>query len=196
MDWQPYVLSQSFDFPEPSVVLDIGCGVGNQLAQCSGRLQIGVEPDPASARKCRERGFSTLRAKAEQLPFADNSIDRIICKVVLPLTVEDLTISEISLVLNPGGKCVLIVHGPGYYFRYLLSGSFKFKIYAARTFINTWLWALSHTPLPGFLGGDTTYQSDRRLNKYFNLGHLAVVRERKTRFGGLVVFTYLEVIKE
>jgi SAM-dependent methyltransferase len=194
MDWQPYVLSQSFDFPQASVVLDIGCGVGNQLAECSGRLQIGIEPNPASARKCRERGFPTLRAKAEQLPFTDNSFDRIICKVVLPYTVEDSAISEISRVLKPGGKCILIAQGPGYYFRYLLLGSIKLKIYAARALVNTWLWALCHTRLPGLLG-DTTYQSDRRLTKYFNLGHLAIVSKRKTRFAGLVVFSYLEVIK-
>src|SRR5688572_22432993 len=105
MDWQPYVLIQSLDFPASAAVLDVGCGWGHELAQCAGRFKVGIEPDPKAALKCHKynHGFPTLRASAEYLPFVDNSFDGIICKGVLPFTVEDQALREITRVLKPHG---------------------------------------------------------------------------------------------
>lgn len=196
MDWQPYVLPQPFIFSHDSTVLDIGCGIGNQLAECSGRLKIGVEPDSRFASQCHKRGYLTLRAQAERLPFANASFDGIICKVVLPLTIEDQAVNEIARVLKANGKCYLITIGCGYYIRYLLlSRSLAFRFYGLRTLINTWWWSLTHLRLPGFVG-DTTYQSHHRLRRYFASNRLILITERTTTFLGLPVFIYCELRRE
>lgn len=188
-----YLLPQSFDFPASAVVLDVGCGPGDQLAEASGRLKIGVEPDVVSAMQCLERGFPVVRAYAEHLPFADNTFDGIICKVVVSLTLEDQAISEISRVVKRNGKCYLAFESSGYYLRCLLLGSWKHRLYGLRTLINTWWWIITHRRLPGFIG-DTTYQSHRRLRRYFKANGLEIVSQRQKCFLGFPVFIYAEVL--
>ena len=182
-----------FVFPENAALLDIGCGVGNQLAEAVAGFKVGVDVDPNCASKCQQRGIPAILGKAEHLPITDRSFDGVICKVVLPLTVEDLTIAEIARVLRSGGKCYLITIGSGYYLRYLLlSRSLKYRFYGLRTLINTWVWVATHRRLPGFVG-DTTYQSRRRLRRYFKSNRLQVVKEQRSSFFGLPVFIYTEL---
>ena len=104
MDSFSYILPQSYDFPESAVVLDVGCATGYQLAEASGRVKIGVEPDFPSAIKCLKRGFPVVKAFAEHLPFPDKMFDGIICKAVLCLTIEDEAMREIRRVLKQDGK--------------------------------------------------------------------------------------------
>jgi ubiquinone/menaquinone biosynthesis C-methylase UbiE len=191
----PYVLPQSFDFPASAVVLDVGCGIGKQLVEASGRLKIGVEPDVASAMQSHERGVPVVRAYAEHLPFADDTFDGIICKVVLCLTLEDKAMREIARVVKRDSKCYLAFNGGGYYLRYLLLGSWKDRLYGLRTLINTWWWVMTHQRLPGFIG-DTIYQSNRRLRRYFKSNGLQIVSERQKCFLGFPVFIYTEVLKK
>jgi len=42
----------------------------------------------------------------------------------------------------------------------------KLSVYAARTIVNTIIYRLTGRRLPGFLG-DTIFQSDRRLRRYY-----------------------------
>src|SRR5215212_4217281 len=113
MNFYSYTLPQSFDFPASAVVLDVGCGTGQQLDNASGRLKIGVEPDVAAAKQSNDRGIPVVRAYAEHLPFATNTFDGIICKVVVSLTLEDQAISEIGRVVKRNGKCYLAFEGSG-----------------------------------------------------------------------------------
>jgi ubiquinone/menaquinone biosynthesis C-methylase UbiE len=193
MNSYPYVLPQSFDFPASATVLDVGCGIGNQLDQASGRLKIGVEPDVASATTSHGRGFPVIRAYAEHLPFAADTFDGIICKAVLCLTREDEAMTEIARVLKRDCKCYMAFNCSGYYLRYVLLGSWKEKLYGLRTLINTWYWVITHHRLPGFLG-DTMYQSRRRLRRYFKSNEWQIVSEQKKRFLGFPVFIYTEVL--
>jgi ubiquinone/menaquinone biosynthesis C-methylase UbiE len=188
-----YLLPQPFDFPPSAIVLDVGCGMGEQLVEASGRLKIGVEPDVSCATQSHERGFPVVRAYAEHLPFLDNTFDGIICKVVLCLTLEDEAMREISRVVKGNCKGYLSFNGSGYYLRYLLLGSWKYKLYALRTLINTWWWAMTHRRLPGFLG-DTIYQSPRRLRRYFKSNGLQIVSERQKYFLGFPVFIYTDIL--
>lgn len=188
-----YLLPQSFDFPASAVVLDVGCGPGDQLAEASGKLKIGVEPDVVSARRSLERGFPVVRAYAEHLPFADDTFDGIICKVVLSLTLEDEAIREIARVVKRNSRWYLAFQGSGYYLRYFLLGSWKERVYGLRTLINTWWWIMVHRRLPGFIG-DTIYQSPRRLRRYFKANGLEVVSERQKYFLGFPVFIYAELL--
>ena len=192
MDSYPYVLPQSFDFPASAVVLDVGCATGQQLAEASGSLKIGVEPDWDSATQCRDRGFPVTSAFAEHLPFPSDFFDGVICKGVLCLTAEDEAMREIRRVLKQGRKLYLASNGSGYYLRYLLLGRGKERLYGLRALVNTWWWVLTHRPLPGFLG-DTMYQSPRRLRRYYKSNGLQVVSERQTSFHGFPVFIYTEL---
>lgn len=190
-----YVLAQSFDFPSDAVVLDVGCGIGEQLDQASapGRFVIGVEPDVASAKQAHNRGFPVLRAYAEHLPFATDSFDGLICKGVLAFTLEDQAMREIRRVVKSNRKCYLAFNCSGYYLRYVLLGSWKERIYGLRAIVNTWWWVLTHRRLPGFVG-DTVYQSERRLHRYFKENGFQVVSQRQRSFFGFPVFIYAEVL--
>jgi len=192
MDSYSYVLPQPFDFPASAVVLDVGCATGKQLAEASGGLKIGIEPDCASAIQCRDRGFPVARAFAEHLPFPSEFFDGVICKGVLCLTLEDEAMRELRRVLKQDRKCYLASNGSGYYLRYLLLGSGKDRLYGLRALLNTWWWVITHRPLPGFVG-DTMYQSPRRLRHYYKSNGLQVVSERQTRFFGFPVFIYTEL---
>jgi SAM-dependent methyltransferase len=187
-----YVRPQSFDFSASAVVLDVGCATGQQLAEASGKLKIGVEPDTASAIECRKRGFPVARAIAENLPFPNEFFDGVICKGVLCLTREDEAMREIRRVLKRDRKCYLASNGSGYYLRYLLLGSGKDRLYGLRALVNTWWWIITHRPLPGFLG-DTIYQSPRRLHRYYKSNDLKLVSEQRTSFLGFPVFIYTEL---
>ena len=69
--------------------------------------------------------------------------------------------------LAKGGVAVIYLHGLGYSLRYLLKPeAWKLSIYAARTILNTMIYRLTGRRLPGFLG-DTIFQSDRRLRRYY-----------------------------
>lgn len=190
-----YVLAQTFDFPSHAVVLDVGCGIGTELIQASGSVRsvIGIEPDPDSAKQAHDRGFPVARAYAEHLPFPTGSFDGIICKGVLAFTLEDQAMREIKRVVKRDCKCYLAFNGSGYYLRYFLFGSWKQKIYGLRALVNTWWWILTHRRLPGFVG-DTVYQSERRLQRYFKSNGFKVISQRKRSFFGFPVFIYTEVL--
>jgi SAM-dependent methyltransferase len=190
-----YVLAQSFDFPSHAVVLDVGCGIGTELVQASGsdRFVIGVEPHLAYAKQAHDRGFPVVRATAEHLPFPADSFDGIICKGVLAFTLEDQAMREIRRVVKRERKCYLAFNGSGYYLRYFLFGSWKQRIYGLRALVNTWFWVITHRRLPGFVG-DTVYQSERRLQRYFKSNEFHVISQRRTTFWGFPVFIYTEVL--
>lgn len=193
LDSYSYLLPQTFNFPTSAVVLDVGCANGQQLAEAPGRTKMGVEPDAAVAIECLKRGFPVARAFAENLPFANDSFDGVICKAVLCYTLEDKAVREIARVLKRNSSCYLADHGSGYYVRYLLLGSWKDKLYALRTLVNTWYWVMTHRRLPGFVG-DTIYQSKHRLRRYFNEHGLQIVSQRESRFLGFPVFIYTELL--
>ncbi len=190
-----YTLAQSFDFPSDAVVLDVGCGIGTELVQASGsdRLVIGIEPDLDSVKQAHARGFPVARAIAEHLPFPTDSFDGIICKGVLAFTLEDQAMREIRRVVKRDRKCYLAFNGSGYYLRHLLLGSWKQRIYGLRALVNTWWWIITHRRLPGFVG-DTVYQSERRLQRYFKSNGFKVISQRQSSFYGFPVFIYTEVL--
>ena len=98
------------------VVVDLGAGIGSNLphlpaAVCAVHL---VEPDPHMIRQL-ERGLPDHavihRCGAEDLPFADASIDTVLATLTL-CTVHDLprSVAEIRRVLRPDGQLLVLEH--------------------------------------------------------------------------------------
>src|SRR6188508_3124403 len=106
-DWAGYINEEFVfaDFPAGSRVLDIGFGTGEQMRRVHalGCRSVGLDLDPALARKGRQAGLAVCRAKAEHVPFGTASMDGVVCKVVIPYTDEEKAVSEIARVLRPGG---------------------------------------------------------------------------------------------
>jgi SAM-dependent methyltransferase len=186
-------------FPVHARVLDVGSGLGAQLRQLTLTKcrAVGIDVDWASVRTCREQGLAVLVASAERLPLRAQTFDGVVCKVVVPYTDEARALSEVGRILRSGGTARVCYHGAGFYLRYLLCGTshWKFRFYALRSLLNTWVYAVLARRLPGFLG-DTIYQSRRRLGNYYRAAHLRLVEEHPSQmFLGFPVFIYHVVEK-
>jgi SAM-dependent methyltransferase len=183
------------DFQPGMRVLDIGCGKGGQLNKLTSRgcHAVGLDPNQERLRLCTDAGLEVVTGHAEELPFPDASFDGVICKGVIPYTIEPVAFREIARVLKPGGRAQLVYLAAGFYLRLLMlgqGGRVKQRVYGLKTFLNTWLYALTGGILPGHWG-DTVYQSRRRLRKYYKENRFRLLRETPSKtFFGLPVFIY------
>src|SRR5215210_5440442 len=85
-------------------VLEIGAGTGLNVRHYPDGLDLVLtEPDEAMAER--------LRARAEALPFADDSFDTVVSTLVL-CTVPDqpAALREIARILRPGGRLLFAEH--------------------------------------------------------------------------------------
>ena len=195
--WSEY-LDPPPDFQRYSpggIVIDIGCGHGEQLALIreAGCRPIGLEPFFETAGAAKALGYPIVVARAEQLPFRTGGVQGILCKVVMPYTDEQLAVSEMARILAPGGIALLSLHGVGYYLRYLLRpDEWRHAAYAARTIANTLAYRITGRRLPGFLS-DTIFQSDGRMRRYYRASGLTVRSEIHSRkfFGRRVFFGHV-----
>jgi SAM-dependent methyltransferase len=194
-EWSDYLADDfSFDEYAPGArVLDVGFGAGEQMRRLNGRgcRSIGVELDADLVAEGRRSGLAVCRAIAERLPFRSGAFDGLICKVVIPYTDEAAAIAELARVLRPGATARVSYHGLGYKLRYLLTDrDWRRRVYGGRVIANTWFYAVTGKRLPGFWG-DTLYQSERRLRKYYELAGLELLQALPSgRFLGAPVFIY------
>ena len=65
-------------------------------AERAGCRTFGIEYDPELAARAKANGLTVCQASSEHLPFADASLDGVICKVVILLTDEAQSIAEIA----------------------------------------------------------------------------------------------------
>ncbi len=102
-------------------VLEIGCGTGNLLlaakqAQPAATV-VGVDPDLTALarahRKARRRGLAVQldRGYADELPYADDSVDVVLSSFMLhhvPTDRREPAMREVRRVLSPGGARHLV----------------------------------------------------------------------------------------
>jgi SAM-dependent methyltransferase len=94
-------------------VLDLGCGAGLFLAWLERRRQLrlhGLDLSITSVRVARDRTSSVklLVGDAQELPYADESFDRVVCNgAIHHLPDVQAALRELHRVLVPGGRIVL-----------------------------------------------------------------------------------------
>ena len=92
------------------LLLDIGGGTGRvaQHLAATGVRVVVVDPSPAMLKSTREKGLPGVRALAEQLPFATDSIERIlIVDAFHHFARQEMAAQELVRVLKPGGRLVI-----------------------------------------------------------------------------------------
>ncbi|NNE98281.1 MAG: class I SAM-dependent methyltransferase [Pyrinomonadaceae bacterium] len=108
-------------------VLDIGCGAGQDMlpfiekkdAFCVG-IDVGEELGRIGNSLADKTGFRErivfTRSMGEDLPFADESFDVVLCRIAITLMNNQKAIAEVSRILRPGGVFLLKTHSPQFYF--------------------------------------------------------------------------------
>jgi SAM-dependent methyltransferase len=98
-------------------VLDVGCGEGQiaRRAAALGAQVLGLDPTPSQIAVAVARGGGPVyaRADADHLPVADASFDAVVmCLVIEHLDPFEPSIREMARVLEPGGRCLLLMNHP------------------------------------------------------------------------------------
>ena len=99
--------------------MEIGSGTGLNLARYPDDLDelVLAEPDPSMRKRLQtavrrgEHKARVIDVPAEQLPFADASVDTVVSTLVLcTVDAPDLALREIARVLRPNGQLLFIEH--------------------------------------------------------------------------------------
>lgn len=87
------------------MILDIGCGTGNNIAHAS----MGIDISSEMLKHARKKGFENLaHASAEELPFKSGSFDTILCTfTVINLCDRQKAVKEMRRVLKKGGIAIV-----------------------------------------------------------------------------------------
>lgn len=92
--------------PETGEGIEIGVGTGRFSIPFG--IKVGVEPARAMAEISRKRGVTVNEAKAEHLPFRDNSFEFALMVTTLCfLEYPFQALKEIKRILKPAGKIVI-----------------------------------------------------------------------------------------
>jgi len=110
--------AHAFGGIRPGHIVELGPGVGANFAFIPpGSRLLAVEPNGAMHETLTSRAdalgldLELIESPAEALPFADSSVDEVICSLVL-CTVDDprAAIAEVLRVLRPGGTFRFVEH--------------------------------------------------------------------------------------
>lgn len=98
-------------------ILDVGCGLGNDLSRFvdGGALGTGIDISPVAVKLARQNfGWRKISAEfqcmnGEDMAFDDNSFDVVYCHTVLHFSPHpEALLKEIYRVLKPGGHAILM----------------------------------------------------------------------------------------
>ncbi len=93
------------NYTKNGLILDIGCGGGNEILAKKGRC-IGVDFSTSSLKNAKKIYSDVIKASINNLPFKDNLFESVVSLDVLghiPAKEKDVVISEISRVLKKDG---------------------------------------------------------------------------------------------
>jgi SAM-dependent methyltransferase len=98
-------------------VLEIGCGEGqvSRRIAATGAEVVGVDPAPTQITAARRRGGGPryVRARAENLPFADARFDAaVVCLAIEHVDPFEPAMAETARVLETGGRFFLFLSHP------------------------------------------------------------------------------------
>ncbi len=122
------VLAEALDLPQGSVILDVGCGNGRHVTalRALGYRAFGLDLSPAVLAGGVAAQGRLVAGRAQQLPFADGSVDGIIsvCQGGFGITPaqDDLAVGEWCRVLRTGGSVALTAFSLVYASRFLVEG--------------------------------------------------------------------------
>lgn len=92
--------------PETGKGIEIGVGTGRFSIPFG--IKVGVEPAKAMAEIARKRGIHVYEAKAEHLPFQENSFDFALIVTTLCFVENPFqALREIKRILKPDGKIII-----------------------------------------------------------------------------------------
>jgi ubiquinone/menaquinone biosynthesis C-methylase UbiE len=92
--------------PQSSQGIEIGVGTGRFSIPFD--IKIGVEPSEAMANIARSRGITVYDAKAEALPFDDNTFDFALMVTTICFLDDPLqALKEVTRILRPTGKIII-----------------------------------------------------------------------------------------
>jgi ubiquinone/menaquinone biosynthesis C-methylase UbiE len=101
--------------PSHRRILDVGCGAGQTLIACDFSetvMAVGVDVDHEALGMGRSvcPKIHFVMAQGEELPFANESFDLVICRVALPYMHVSRALSQMARVLRKGGDVWLTLH--------------------------------------------------------------------------------------
>jgi ubiquinone/menaquinone biosynthesis C-methylase UbiE len=173
-------------------VLDIGCGAGQELLPFvrQGATGIGIDLMPHSARvgyaMFEKQGFKDkvffLRGSGENLPFAENSFDVLICRIALMYMQVKPAVKEFARVLRTGGILFLKIHSPAYYWDKFSDGlkkrHFLSSIHAARVLAaGNWYLTTGQQPSNRLTAGGEVFHTRKTLQREFQKFNLEIISE-------------------
>ncbi len=97
-----------------SMVLDVAAGTGlvARLLERSGFRAVAVDQSPDMLRQAARRNATAVNARAESLPFRDNSFDGLTFTYLLRYVENPLDcMRELVRVVRPGGKIGMVEFG-------------------------------------------------------------------------------------
>lgn len=114
------LLKLAVDAPQPTVLLDLGCGTGSFRSSlrecCPDALYVGLDIAPGMIEYARARAgekVGWLVGDAESLPLAAGSVDLIFSSLALQWCYRPQQLfAELARVLSPGGRCFFTSLGP------------------------------------------------------------------------------------
>ena len=134
--------------PKTGKGIEIGVGTGRFSIPFG--IKVGVEPARAMAEIARKRGINVYAAKAENLPFQDNSFDFALMVTTLCYLENSLSaLQEIKRILKPQGRIIIGMLDENISFRKQCEEKRKLnKFYKNVKFIFSWLFlpAFFHSP--------------------------------------------------
>jgi len=91
-------------------VLDVACGTGLVSRVFKGRVAevVGVDITPAMYAQAAPHVDRFVEGPGEDLPFADGTFDRVVCRQGTQFMDDGAAIKEMARVLKPGGRAVVI----------------------------------------------------------------------------------------